>query len=133
MTYKIYLIECNKTGLKYIGSTTTSINKRIADHIYDMKRKNTSSKKVLENKDYNVKILKEFNNIDKKKLLQFEDEYIQNYNCVNYKRAYKNIKYNKDKNRLYRINRDLYEKTWGEYGIYSWDNNLLKIDIDLFK
>ena len=45
---KIYSIECNKTGLKYIGSTTSpTLARRLAEHRSSFKKWKESNKNYI--------------------------------------------------------------------------------------
>ena len=64
---KIYKIECNVTGLIYIGSTCKKkLSGRMTNHRYDYKKylkgkkKYLSSFKVMENKDYVIILIEDF-------------------------------------------------------------------------
>ena len=87
---KIYFIECNKTGLKYIGSTTApTLARRLAEHRNGFRRwkeghKNfVSSFKVMENDDYDILLLEIYPCNWKDELHTRERYYIQNNECVN--------------------------------------------------
>ena len=58
----VYKITCNVTGLCYIGSTKTTLEKRLQGHIYDIKYKRYTVYQVLEHNDYNAEILEDCDN-----------------------------------------------------------------------
>ena len=76
----VYKITCNVTGLCYIGSTKTTLEKRLQGHIYDIKYKRYTVYQVLEHNDYNAEILED---CDNKILLKQEGFHQQNNVCVN--------------------------------------------------
>lgn len=76
----IYKITCNITGLCYIGSTKSTLEKRIQNHLRDIERNKYSGCQVFKNKDYMAEILEE---CDNKILFKREGFYIQNNECVN--------------------------------------------------
>jgi hypothetical protein len=76
----IYKITCNVTGLCYIGSTKTTLEKRIQGHLYDVEKKKYTGCQVLEHNDYIAEILEE---CDNKILLKREGYHQQNNVCVN--------------------------------------------------
>ena len=86
---KVYKLECNVTGLIYIGSTTSELNVRLSKHkssykaYLDGKYHYVTSFKVLESNDYDIHLLRSYdfdNNID---LLAKEGYYKKKINCVN--------------------------------------------------
>lgn len=86
---QVYKIECNTTGLRYYGSTTQSLNKRLSGHICsynssiqfpERKRNSCSSFKVLENKNFTISCV-EYVDIEN---LKFRERFhIENNDCVN--------------------------------------------------
>ena len=76
----IYKITCNVTGLCYIGSTKSTLEKRIQGHLYDVEKKKYTGCQVLEHNDYIAEILEE---CDNKILLKREGYHQQNNVCVN--------------------------------------------------
>ena len=150
---KIYRIVDNTNGNIYIGKTTRTLRQRLAGHkCY----KNCISREIIKNGDYDIKLIEETEDESR------ERYHILNTECINkqipgrtkkeyyedhieetkkYKKEwYKNNKdknkekqYYKDnsekikKNSLKRMN---YRKSFG--GDERRDNNLLKIDTNLF-
>jgi len=146
---KIYTLVCWTTGKIYIGSTTQSLEQRLCDHRIS-KRKDYSSKKIIKNNNFEIILIENFPCNSKKELEFREGLYIRNNPCVNIKIAGRTRKEyyqdNRDKflenRKQYHINnrekrleyekqyRD-YQNTWG--GDKRYNNNLLKIDINLFQ
>ena len=154
---KIYRIVDNTNGNIYIGKTKGQLNQRLWEHKGDFNRgKYCSSQEILKNGDYDIKLIEETEDESR------ERYHILNTECINkqipgrtkkeyyedhieetkkYKKEwYKNNKdknkekqYYKDnsekikKNSLKRMN---YRKSFG--GDERRDNNLLKIDTNLF-
>jgi len=78
----VYEIICWTTGLRYIGSTTLSLNDRLNDHISKSKNRNNSSRYVIEHNNYEIYELEKCDNeID---LRIREDYHIRHTDCVNY-------------------------------------------------
>jgi len=86
---KIYRIVCNETGLCYIGSTTSTLVKRLSKHKSDFKaylegNKNyITSYKIIENNNYDIILLEEFPCENKNQLYKRERFYIESIDCVN--------------------------------------------------
>ena len=86
---KVYKIECNVTGLIYVGSTTKELNVRLSEHKSHYKRyvdgkfNYLTSFKVLENYDYDIHLLRAYDLLDNIDLLSKERYYIKKLNCVN--------------------------------------------------
>lgn len=59
----VYEILCNQTGVRYVGSTSTTLETRIAGHINDSKRYKSGkasmcySFQIIDNGDYTVNVL----------------------------------------------------------------------------
>ena len=145
MFCKIYCIECNITGEKYIGSTNEkNLSRRIAYHIY---KKSCSCKYIIERGNWKYYLLEE---VDESQKLIREQYWIDNtYNCINHRRAFTDKKeymkeymkeynqLNKDKIKEYNeLNKDKikeyhkFKNSWG--GDKRYHNNLLLIDVSLF-
>lgn len=75
----IYEIICWTTGLRYIGSTTKSMDERLRDH---KRMRHTTSKYVIVHNNYEIYLLE---NCDNDKLKIREDYYIRHTDCVNYR------------------------------------------------
>ena len=139
--YKIYCIMDNTNDNVYIGQTKRKLSQRISCHKSHFKNERffCSSRIILKNNDWTYKILED--NLDEFKAKKREAFYIQNTdNCINtrtlkYGRGNRDPeKYKKWVNQT-RIkknerekNRQIYKKSWGSY-----DNNLLRISVDLFQ
>jgi len=76
----IYKITCNVTNLCYVGSTKTTLEKRVQQHVYDIKYEKCTSHQVLKHNDYSYIILEE---CDDDILLKREGFYQQKFECVN--------------------------------------------------
>jgi predicted GIY-YIG superfamily endonuclease len=100
---KVYRIVCNQTGLQYIGSTTIPLATRLSQHRKLLKDdKSGTSKKILENNDYNIVLIEDYPCFRKEELLQRERYYIEMMECVNKKVPMQSQKewYEKNKERL---------------------------------
>jgi len=148
MSCKIYCIEdCN--GLKYVGSTKQTLNKRFSNHKCDKKRceKTYCSSYRLDLDNCEIKLLETCDISHRKKR---EKYWINNTDCVNTRKLNfdrkEYFKKNKDKYSEYKKeynlkNKDIkkeydkiyhqYRKSWG--GNMKYNNNLLNIDITLFQ
>ena len=87
---KIYKIECNVTGLIYIGSTCKKkLSGRMTEHrsnykkYLNGKKKYLSSFKVMENKDYDIILIEDFPCNSKDQLFARERYYTNEIECVN--------------------------------------------------
>ena len=82
---KIYKIVCNTTGLVYIGSTITTLNRRLSGHKsnYNCGVKYITSKLVLENNNFEIILLENYPCDNRKQLELREGWYIRNNDCVN--------------------------------------------------
>jgi hypothetical protein len=80
---KIYRIDCNVTGLVYIGSTIKTLSQRLRKHESDYKsylKKQlhyVTSFTILENDDYNITLIKNYPCLSRKELTDMEGEYIR--------------------------------------------------------
>jgi hypothetical protein len=133
----IYKLYCLTTGLTYYGSTTTPLQVRLYGHI---NRPYTTSKLIIQNKNFTIEALETVEFEDKKELLAREAYYIKNFPCVNkatplrtpkewyrdnnYKdkvRAEYNDKYKDKKKEYYQINKEKRKQYQKEY--YYKNNN----------
>ena len=144
----IYIIECNISKLKYIGSTTSLLCERMAKHRYDNKKRldRTESHLVMENNDYTYKVIEEYPCKTFEELRKREQYWIDKTECVNKQRAYNtNEDYKKNDMKSYYNNRDKrinsmkekrdYQNSWGDpINKLNRDtpNNLLLIQPDIF-
>lgn len=71
----VYKISCNKTGKKYIGSTTQSLAKRKALH--KMNCNSSSSKEIIDLGDWCIEVIEEITFDNKEDLLNRERHYIE--------------------------------------------------------
>ena len=137
----IYEIVCNITGERYIGSTKQELKKRIEKH-KDVKQKHPcSSKQIIQRGDFVSRVLEEGDDIGRER----EQHYIDTLDNINNYRAYghdleRYKKYYKDRRKnpvwiarqkVWDKNRYNFKKSWG--GHPDKDNNLLRINLDLFK
>ena len=77
--YKLY----NEHGT-YFGSTTKTLNRRLANHKYEAKSKNVSSHILFKNGcDVTIELLEEVEFDDIKELREREAYYIKNLECIN--------------------------------------------------
>lgn len=117
MNIKIYLIE-DKQGLKYVGSTKESLNRRLSRHrwrkYHEPQYKCSSGYLDLEN--CTITLLED--NIPIENRNNKEQYYINNINCVNAKR-----------NLIYGYSQSEHNDWNSSFGK---DNNLRKIDPNLF-
>ena len=127
---KIYCIEdCN--GLKYVGSTTEKLNKRLSRHKRN-KRANrphcSCSKLQLENcKIYQLE------ETDEEHRFQKEQYWIDNIDCINKIRAFGfdyKARIASEKYKSYQKQRYEWRKSFG--GDPRYNNNLLVIDLSIF-
>jgi hypothetical protein len=82
MSAKIYCIECNITGEKYIGSTIQKLlSYRISKHKTD---KCCVSRHIIERGNWKYYLLEE---VDKSQRLIREQYYMDITECINHKRA----------------------------------------------
>ena len=89
MLCKIYKIVCNKTGMIYIGSTTKTLQQRLYNHKKDYKKyldgkyHYVTSYKIIENNDFYIELIEEFEYISKKDIFEKEGAYIRGTDCIN--------------------------------------------------
>ena len=137
---KIYKIIDNTNGNIYIGKTTQSLKRRLSHH---KSHKNCSSREIIKNRDYRIELIEETDDESR------ERYWIENSNCINEQIPGRTDKeyYRDNKDKIQEYQRKKYEKNkekkkdnMREYRKYRisiggdprYDNNLLKIDIDLF-
>lgn len=87
---RVYCITCNSTGMKYYGSTETSLKLRLKHHEANHRRYKKgksnltcSSYQILENKNYSIEEMELVNIVDENDLLKRERYYIESNDCVN--------------------------------------------------
>lgn len=85
---KIYKLICKKEKLIYIGSTTRTLNSRLSEH-KQLKKSNTCvSKKIIENGNYEIILLEMFPCMCKRELEQREQEWMNEFDCINLQKSY---------------------------------------------
>ena len=148
--YKIYCIIDNTNHNVYIGKTKQKLYSRISVHRSDFKReKYCSSQIILKNQNWSYKLLED--DLNEYEAKQKEAFYIQNTeNCINEKTLKygrgkgdpeniaklskkwkeKNKEHRENYMRKYNLNYNKYKNSWG--GDPRSNNNLLRIDVDLF-
>ena len=146
---KIYKIISNHTTDIYIGSTVSTLTKRLSRH----KHGGSSSSEIIKYGDAKIILIEKYPCNDKDELRMREQYHIDNNKCINKVRSHRTDKYTTEYKQKYRDenkdymkewrenNKDYtnkyinqlkkYQKSWG--GDYRFHNNLLKIDIDLFQ
>jgi len=144
---KIYKLIDNTNGNIYIGSTTTSLSRRLVGHRGHYKdylnkksncRRKCISSIILDNNDYRIILIEEYPCDSREQLLKKEQYYIDKFNCINTIKAFQSVEnrklYLKEKrlnNIEYRKNQDKEKYKW----ITSWgtiDNSLIRINPSLF-
>ena len=142
MSCKIYCIE-DINGLKYVGSTIKTLQKRLSNHKSHRKtQKNKCSSCQLDLDNCEIKLL-EICDISHR--FEREKYWINHIDCVNIKKMnFDKIEYDKqygvkhrerkkeyrDKHKERKKEYDQYRSSWG--GDMRTNNNLLKIDVNLF-
>ncbi len=99
---KIYKIQCDTTGLVYIGSTTQNLARRISDHV--KKSQNgygCSSRYILENNNYRYSLVECFPCESKEQLHMREQYHIDQNECVNKYNAFRTEELKKEQLRSY--------------------------------
>jgi len=147
---KIYKIVDNTTGNVYYGSTTKSrLCQRLSQHKCEYKQGKTylSSHDILKNGDYDIVLVELYPCNNKDELHKRERYWIENNECVNKnipaqtKKERRDVKSKLQLKYYYRDREEIsfkkkklyaYEITWGG-NINSYNNNLLRIEMDLFK
>jgi len=104
---KIYKLICKKEKLIYIGSTTRTLNLRLSEH-KQLKKSNTCvSKKIIENGDYQIILLELYPCMCKRELEKREQEWIEQFDCINLQRSYRSEEERKEyKKEYYRNNKE---------------------------
>ena len=82
--YKITGTNSEGSSITYYGSTTKNyLCARMAQHKYDAKYKNNSSKQVVDCEDCEITLIEQYPCNSKDALIARERFYVQNNNCVN--------------------------------------------------
>ena len=146
----IYKIADNTTKKVYIGKTIKPIKARLCEHVSDYKRNRyCSSHHIIKNGDYKIELIEEVSKECSKNRERFWIENYVSYNPdaivvnkvipgrrrkewlkiydYNSKKYYNN---NKDKISIHKKKYYEFKKSWG--GDVYKNNNLLRIDSDLF-
>ena len=150
MSCKIYKIKCNITGNIYVGSSKLDLEKRISLHISNYNcssNSNCSSSIILQNNDYFYEIIEECDLNNRKERERYYINHTEN--CINtiklkgtsIEDKRKATKKQDDKRRHCPIRKEQVSKNKKRYYEYqySWggdkrfNNNLLLIDVNLFK
>ena len=86
---KVYKLECNVTGLIYVGSTTQELNQRISEHKSKYKSylagkyHYLTSFEIIKNNDYGIHLLAYYELKDNDELLSKENHWVKKLICVN--------------------------------------------------
>lgn len=86
---KIYKIVCNITKKVYIGSTTSTISRRVNQHVHHYnsylngKTNYRSSFEIIKNRNYYYQLIENYPCDTKQQLLERESYYSNKINCVN--------------------------------------------------
>jgi hypothetical protein len=130
---KVYKLECNVTGLVYIGSTCEPIlARRLAGHVGDYKRYlngkgyyHVTSFKIIENGNYDIVLLEKYPCDIKDELLSRERYWTQQIECVNKNKA--GIYNELGQQEYYKQYRDDNKETLNEKNKQHYENNKAKI------
>ena len=133
---KIYKIMSNETDLCYIGSTTQTLSRRMADHRRNYKNwlnENsngiTSSYEILKYLDAHIVLIEKYPCNDKSELCKKEQEYIDLTDCVNKVRAFRSYEDRKIYNKEYhQKNKDEILKQKKEYREMNKERIVLHIN-----
>ena len=155
----VYILECNITGDRYIGSTMISLEERYGRHRRD---KSCVSRYIIERGNHSVRALEVVDTSDRRQLEIREQYWMDNYDCINHKRAYTSDEQRKEQvrelNRQYHIDhyedrrydakkyyyenydkvregdkrRKSWRRSWKADGRMGFYNDLLDIDPSLF-
>ena len=79
---KIYQLICNTTGRRYIGATVQKyLSTRLAHHV--SKNNKTSSKEIIEGRNYEMVLIESYPCSSKDELHQRERFHIESMDCIN--------------------------------------------------
>ena len=129
---KIYRIIDNTNDNVYIGKTKQKyLSSRLSQHKYDYNINNNNSclsREIIKNDDYKIELIEETDDESR------ERYWIENTLCINKQKPGRTHKewLNDNKEKIKNSKRDYYEFrcSWG--GDKRYQNNLLKIDPNLF-
>lgn len=110
---KIYMIESLTGGVRYYGSTTQQLSKRMVTHRSGFKKqKNITSNEVLKFNDARILLVENCPCNSREELEKKEGEYIRNNECVNKIQAGRKMnKYREDnKEKIKETNKQYYNK-----------------------
>jgi len=111
---KIYKLICKKEKLIYIGSTIQTLKERLWEHCY--KKSKCVSKIIIDNGDYEIILLELYPCMSKRELEQREQEWLDQFDCINLQRSYKTIEDERERGRLkYHNNKEEYKLKCKEY------------------
>ena len=132
----------------YIGSTTLTLKHRLSCHKSNYKRyldgdyRYTTSFKIIENNDYYIKLIEEFNYNTKQEITDKESAYIRENECINKNipnRTQKewcddNKEYNKEYHKKYhQENKEKNNERNRKYRLYKTEiKRILSIDVNYF-
>ena len=137
--YSIYKIKDNTNNNVYIGQTKKLLSLRISNHISDFSRnKYCSSEIILKNNDWSYELLDTVNNKNEADVI--ERYLIRNTeNCINKikydmldKKEYDKIRYENNKEDILIDKKFYYNYTKEFGGDPRSNNNLLKINLNIF-
>jgi hypothetical protein len=95
---KIYKLVCKKEDLIYIGSTINTLKERLWEHC--CKQSKCISKRIIDNGDYEIILLELYPCMCKRELEQREQEWMEQFDCINLQRSYKTIEDERERGRL---------------------------------
>tara|TARA_R110001632_G_C11102057_1_gene391243 strand:+ start:115 stop:519 length:405 start_codon:yes stop_codon:yes gene_type:complete len=127
---KIYKIISLNTDLIYIGSTTTTLTKRLYEH---KSHKKNSSMDIINYGDYKIILIEKYPCKDKDELRMREQYHIDINYCVNKQRAYTTKEKRKEQQQK-NSQTEKFKLRQKEYRHYksSW-GNLLDIKMNVFQ
>ena len=156
----IYILTCHTTNQNYIGSTFCSLKERYSRHKRD---KSCVSRYIIERDNHSIRELETYETEDRRDLEKREQYWMEQYDCINHKRAYVSEKQRKEQvksnNKLYhethkkelcdKAKKYYYEnydkvregdkrrkewrRSWKADGRMGFYNSLLDIDVKLFQ
>lgn len=149
ITGRVYMIVGSEHEQVYIGSTTTSLSQRLSSHKYT---KRCSCKYLFNDKEVGIYLIEEGEFEDRMALRWRERYWWKIYDTINvyrplitkierqkqkqktirnYEKEKKQCSIYRENNKQYIKDRKTYQQSWG--GDRRYTNNLLNIDLDIFK
>ena len=138
---KIYIITGSETDKVYLGSTIQTLGLRFTQHKFD---KNCNSTEILKSKDYNIVLLESYPCKSEDELLWRERYWFNELKNIlvnqlrpiitpEEKKEYRRIWREENRKHIKEFDKKTYHfcNSWG--GDYRYNNNLLKINKDVFK